>query len=64
MQIMFIYVDITEENLAKPFLTLLGLEDSQKTVVSFFLICSLFTLSEVRFLFPCVLFIYWDDNLV
>ncbi|XP_021736856.1 protein disulfide isomerase-like 1-6 isoform X1 [Chenopodium quinoa] len=34
--IMFIYVDITEENLAKPFLTLLGLEDSQKTVVAAF----------------------------
>uniref|UniRef100_A0A803LEN7 protein disulfide-isomerase n=1 Tax=Chenopodium quinoa TaxID=63459 RepID=A0A803LEN7_CHEQI len=35
-KIMFIYVDITEENLAKPFLTLLGLEESQKTVVAAF----------------------------
>lgn len=35
-KIMLIYVDITEENLAKPFLTLLGLEDSQQTVVAAF----------------------------
>ncbi|KAF9615400.1 hypothetical protein IFM89_023061 [Coptis chinensis] len=32
-KIMFIYVDIAEENLAKPFLTLFGLEESDKTVV-------------------------------
>lgn len=31
---MFIYIDITNENLAKPFLTLFGLEESKKTVVS------------------------------
>ncbi|KAL2928510.1 Protein disulfide isomerase-like 1-6 [Bienertia sinuspersici] len=35
-KIMFIYVDITDENLAKPFLSLLGLEDFQKTVVAAF----------------------------
>lgn len=35
LQIMFIYVNVAEENLAKPFLTLFGLEDSDKTVVSF-----------------------------
>ncbi|XP_057542863.1 protein disulfide isomerase-like 1-6 [Amaranthus tricolor] len=35
-KIMFIYVEITQENLAKPFLTLLGLEDSQKIVVAAF----------------------------
>jgi len=34
MQIIFIYVDIDEENLAKPFLTLFGLEESKNTVVS------------------------------
>jgi len=31
---MFIYVDIDDENLAKPFLTLFGLEESKKPVVS------------------------------
>ncbi|XP_074312541.1 protein disulfide isomerase-like 1-6 [Silene latifolia] len=35
-KIMLIYVDITEDNLAKPFLTMLGLEDSSKTVVAAF----------------------------
>lgn len=35
-QIMFIYVDIREENLAKPFLTLFGLEESDDIVVSAF----------------------------
>jgi hypothetical protein len=35
MQIMFIYVDINDENLAKPFLTMFGLEESTNTVVSF-----------------------------
>ena len=34
---MFIYVDIKEENLAKPFLTLFGLEESKNTVVSLWL---------------------------
>lgn len=33
-QIMFINVDIREENLAKPFLTLFGLEESDDIVVS------------------------------
>ncbi|PIA64984.1 hypothetical protein AQUCO_00100450v1 [Aquilegia coerulea] len=35
-KIMFIYVDVAEENLAKPFLTLFGLEESDKTVVTAF----------------------------
>ena len=35
LQIMFIHVDIKDENLAKPFLTLFGLEESKDTVVSF-----------------------------
>lgn len=34
LQIMFIFVDIKVENLAKPFLTLFGLEESEDTVVS------------------------------
>lgn len=34
MQIMFIYIDIADENLAKPFLTLYGLEDSENIAVS------------------------------
>lgn len=34
MQIMFVFVDIKEDNLAKPFLTLFGLEDSEDTLVS------------------------------
>lgn len=33
-QIMFIYVDTAEENLAKPFLTLYGLESEEKPTVS------------------------------
>jgi hypothetical protein len=32
---MFIYIDIADENQAKPFLTLFGIEDSENTVVSF-----------------------------
>lgn len=32
---MFIHIDITDENLAKPFLTLFGLEEAENTVVSF-----------------------------
>lgn len=36
MQIMFIYVDINDEDLAKPFLTMFGLEDSTNTVVAAF----------------------------
>uniref|UniRef100_A0A2P2MKQ9 protein disulfide-isomerase n=1 Tax=Rhizophora mucronata TaxID=61149 RepID=A0A2P2MKQ9_RHIMU len=35
-KIMFINVDIADENLAKPFLTLFGLEDSENTVVAAF----------------------------
>ncbi|KAJ7963004.1 Protein disulfide isomerase like protein [Quillaja saponaria] len=35
-KIMFIYVDIKDENLAKPFLTLYGLEQSEDTVVAAF----------------------------
>lgn len=35
MQMIFLYVDITDENLAKPFLTLFGLEEAKNTVVSF-----------------------------
>ncbi|KAK3426625.1 hypothetical protein EUGRSUZ_F03031 [Eucalyptus grandis] len=35
-KIMFIYIDIADENLAKPFLTLYGLEDSEDTVVAAF----------------------------
>jgi hypothetical protein len=35
LQIMFIYVDTAEENLAKPFLTLYGLESEKKPTVSF-----------------------------
>lgn len=31
---MFIYIDIADENLAKPFLTLYGLEDSENIAVS------------------------------
>lgn len=33
LQMMFVAVDIREENLAKPFLTLFGLEDSEDAVV-------------------------------
>jgi len=32
---MLIYIDISNENLAMPFLTLFGIEDAKKTVVSF-----------------------------
>lgn len=35
-KVMFVYTDITDENLAKPFLTLFGLEDSENTVVTAF----------------------------
>ncbi|KAI6690045.1 hypothetical protein NL676_026873 [Syzygium grande] len=35
-KIMFIYIDIADENLAKPFLTLYGLEDTEDTVVAAF----------------------------
>uniref|UniRef100_A0A5B7BPT5 protein disulfide-isomerase n=1 Tax=Davidia involucrata TaxID=16924 RepID=A0A5B7BPT5_DAVIN len=35
-KIMLLYVDIREDNLAKPFLTLLGLEESEGTVVAAF----------------------------
>ncbi|OMO54085.1 Thioredoxin-like protein [Corchorus capsularis] len=35
-KILFIYVDIMDENLAKPFLTLFGLEDSKSTLVTAF----------------------------
>lgn len=35
-KIMIVYVDITEDNLAKPFLTLFGLEDSEDTIVTAF----------------------------
>lgn len=35
-KIMFIYVDINDENLAKPFLTMFGLEESTNTVVAAF----------------------------
>ncbi|OAY53008.1 protein disulfide isomerase-like 1-6 [Manihot esculenta] len=35
-QIMFIYIDIADENLAKPFLTLYGLEDSENIAVTAF----------------------------
>lgn len=35
-KILFIYVDITDDNLAKPLLTLLGLEESKDTVVAAF----------------------------
>ncbi|KAL7603074.1 hypothetical protein Lser_V15G18177 [Lactuca serriola] len=35
-KIMFVFVDIKEENLAKPFLTLFGLEDSEDTLVTAF----------------------------
>ncbi|CAL1400284.1 unnamed protein product [Linum trigynum] len=35
-KIMFLYVDIEEENLAKPFLTLFGLEESDDTLVTAF----------------------------
>ncbi|CAN0858613.1 Protein disulfide isomerase-like 1-6 [Linum grandiflorum] len=35
-KIMFMYVDIEDENLAKPFLTLFGLEDSDGTLVTAF----------------------------
>ncbi|KAL5576448.1 hypothetical protein UlMin_018147, partial [Ulmus minor] len=35
-KIMFIYIDITDENLAKPFLTLFGLEESTNTLVTAF----------------------------
>lgn len=32
---MFIFVDIREDNLAKPFLTMFGLEESEDFVVSY-----------------------------
>ncbi|XP_065638480.1 protein disulfide isomerase-like 1-6 [Quercus suber] len=35
-KMMFLYVDITDENLAKPFLTLFGLEEAKNTVVTAF----------------------------
>ncbi|XP_050384509.1 protein disulfide isomerase-like 1-6 [Argentina anserina] len=35
-EIMFIYIDITDENLAKPYLTLFGLEEAESTVVAAF----------------------------
>lgn len=35
-KIMFVFVDIADENLAKPFLTLFGLEESEETVVTAF----------------------------
>ncbi|KAL9238647.1 hypothetical protein vseg_013043 [Gypsophila vaccaria] len=35
-KILFIYADINEDNLAKPLLTMLGLEDSTETVVAVF----------------------------
>ncbi|KAF8407053.1 hypothetical protein HHK36_006178 [Tetracentron sinense] len=35
-KIMFVYIDIAEDNLAKPFLTLFGLEESEKTIVTAF----------------------------
>ncbi|KAG2729072.1 hypothetical protein I3760_01G233600 [Carya illinoinensis] len=35
-KIMFIYIDIAYENLAKPFLTLFGLEEAENTVVTAF----------------------------
>uniref|UniRef100_A0A2N9EHS8 protein disulfide-isomerase n=1 Tax=Fagus sylvatica TaxID=28930 RepID=A0A2N9EHS8_FAGSY len=35
-KIMFIHIDITDENLAKPFLTLFGLEEAENTVVTAF----------------------------
>ncbi|TXG69050.1 hypothetical protein EZV62_003985 [Acer yangbiense] len=35
-KMMFIYIDITDENIAKPYLTLFGLEDSEKTAVTAF----------------------------
>lgn len=35
-KIMFIFVDINDDNLAKPFLTLFGLEESKNTVVAAF----------------------------
>lgn len=35
VQIMFTAVDIADEDLAKPFLTLFGLEESKNTVVRF-----------------------------
>ncbi|KAJ4958068.1 hypothetical protein NE237_025179 [Protea cynaroides] len=35
-KIMFVYVDITEDNLAKPFLTLFGFEESEETIVTAF----------------------------
>ena len=42
---MFIYIDITNENLAMPFLTLFGIEHANKTVVSFlYLFCVIDTL--------------------
>ncbi|KFK38962.1 hypothetical protein AALP_AA3G182600 [Arabis alpina] len=35
-KLMFIYIDISNENLAMPFLTLFGIEDAKKTVVAAF----------------------------
>ncbi|KAE8659518.1 Protein disulfide isomerase-like 1-5 [Hibiscus syriacus] len=35
-KLMFIYIDILDENLAKPFLTLFGLEESKNTLVTAF----------------------------
>ncbi|KAF6176369.1 hypothetical protein GIB67_011158 [Kingdonia uniflora] len=35
-KVMFVYIHIAEENLAKPFLTLFGLEELEKTVVAAF----------------------------
>jgi protein disulfide-isomerase A1 len=36
---MFIYVDTAEENLAKPFLTLYGLQSEKKPIVSLMFDC-------------------------
>jgi protein disulfide-isomerase A1 len=35
-KLMLIYIDISNENLAMPFLTLFGIEDAKKTVVAAF----------------------------
>lgn len=61
MQVMFIHVDINNENLAKPFLTLLGLEESKHTVVSLHVIEKVFV--EIFLLFWMILAAYNLCNL-
>lgn len=46
LQLMFVAADIKEDNLAKPFLTLFGLEESEDPVVKYLVVLA----SHVQFL--------------